>query len=116
MTNYKTEQLAQDEKWKEIRGTVITLPQKIEGELVIDYSAMIKRDEDYLLTRDTALLEAFKKDVGDMIESLKTDERKIAIFGERMDSWEARSYDEKMLVNAILKDVSSLLKDYNPEK
>ena len=36
------------EAWKEIRSTVITEPQKIEGELVINYSAMVKRDEDFL--------------------------------------------------------------------
>ena len=37
-----------------------------------------------------------------IIEELKTDERKVSVFGKGMDSWEARTYDEKMLVNAAL--------------
>jgi len=35
------------------------------------------------------------------IEGMKTDERKVATFGE----WQAESYEDKMLVNAILTDI-----------
>ena len=35
------------------------------------------------------------------IEGMKTDERKVATFGE----WQAESYEDKMLVNAILADI-----------
>ena len=35
------------------------------------------------------------------IEGMKTDERKVATFGE----WQAESYEDKMLVNAILNDI-----------
>lgn len=45
-------------------------------------------------------------EVEGVIESLKTDERKVAVFGD----WEARTYDEKQLVNAVLKEALSTLK------
>ena len=35
------------------------------------------------------------------IEGMKTDERKVATFGE----WQAETYEDKMLVNAILTDI-----------
>ena len=35
------------------------------------------------------------------IDGMKTDERKVATFGE----WQAESYEDKMLVNAILTDI-----------
>ena len=35
------------------------------------------------------------------IEGMKTDERKVATFGE----WQAESYEDKMLVNAILTNI-----------
>jgi hypothetical protein len=43
------------------------------------------------------------------IKLLKTDERKVAVFGKGMDSWEAGTYDEKQLVNAVLSQVITLL-------
>ena len=46
-----------------------------------------------------------------IVGEMKTDERKVAVFGSRMDSWEARTYDEKMLVNAALSDLTTKLKE-----
>jgi len=50
----------------------------------------LKEDRDQAYTR---LVEG--------IEGMKTDERKVATFGE----WQAESYEDKMLVNAILTDI-----------
>jgi hypothetical protein len=47
--------------------------------------------------------------IKEKITTLKTDERKVSIFGKGMDSWEARSYDEKQLVNAVIKDIINLI-------
>jgi len=44
------------------------------------------------------------------IEQLKTDEKKVSIFGDGMDSWEARTYDEKQLVNAVLNKVIKIIR------
>ena len=44
------------------------------------------------------------------IEKHKTDERKVSVFGKGMDSWEARTYDEKKLVNAVLSDIIQKIK------
>ena len=54
-------------------------------------------------------LEIQKKYLIQEIDKLKTDERKVAIFGKGMDSWGARTYDEKMLVNAVLKEVKKII-------
>ena len=45
-----------------------------------------------------------------IIEEFKTDKSKVSVFGRGMDSWEARTYDEKMLVNAILQEVVRRIK------
>ena len=49
-----------------------------------------------------------------LIEELKTDKRKVSVFRKGMNSWEAETYDEKMLVNAVLqvaiKRIKSLTK------
>lgn len=39
------------------------------------------------------------------VEERKTDERKVAVFGE----WQAETYEEKMLVNAVVSDISTLI-------
>lgn len=44
----------------------------------------------------------------EMVESKKTDERKVATFGE----WEARTYEDKMLVNAVLADIKQAIIKY----
>lgn len=44
----------------------------------------------------------------EMIEGKMPDERKIATFGE----WEAKTYEEIMLVRAVLSDLLSKLKTY----
>lgn len=58
-----------------------------------------------LLSQRTAILEEVEAGVN----GLKTDERKVSVFGKGMDSWEARTYDEKQLVNAVLSAVKQLL-------
>ena len=55
-----------------------------------DWQSMLTRDRNQAYTR---LVEG--------IEGMKTDERKVATFGE----WQAESYEDKMLVNAILTDI-----------
>lgn len=47
------------------------------------------------------LLKSQKKDIIEKIKSRKCDERKVKTFGE----WEAGTYEEKMLVNAVLEDL-----------
>ncbi len=55
---------------------------------------------------NTCLIEHYEEDIREL-EGLKTDERKVAIFGD----WEARTYEEKMLVNSALSLVISQLQD-----
>lgn len=45
-------------------------------------------------------------------EGLKTDERKVSVFGKGMDSWEARTYDEKKLVNAVIANIIKILNNH----
>ena len=56
-----------------------------------------------------AFLDTQKKYLIQEIDKLKTDERKVAIFGKGMDSWEARTYDEKKLVNAVLDTIKKTI-------
>lgn len=37
----------------------------------------------------------------DSLQTLKTDERKVATFGE----WQAETYEDKMLVNAVIQSI-----------
>ena len=81
MTNYKTEQEKQDKEfgekflvelknnsgWKLPR---IALYWEESGSNGYEWEDMEKDLKSYLLARDTALLEAFKKDVGEMKEKL----------------------------------------------
>ena len=55
------------------------------------------------------------KELIDAIEVLKCNEDKVKVFGKGMDSWEARSYDDKSLVNAVLKDVAQIIKQKQEE-
>jgi len=66
------------------------------------YETTLTKEDDVstpnLLTQDrnqayTSLVEG--------IEGMKTDERKVATFGK----WQAETYEDKMLVNAILTDI-----------
>jgi len=43
----------------------------------------------------------------EMIEGVKTDERKVAYFGE----WQAETYEEKMLVNSVLDSLKQSIQD-----
>jgi len=52
-----------------------------------------------------AFLDTQKKYLLQEIDKLKTD----SIFGKGMDSWEARTYDEKKLVNAVLETVKRII-------
>ena len=47
--------------------------------------------------------------IKELIKGLKTDERKVRVYGKGKDSWEAINYDEKMLVNAVLKDLEKVI-------
>ena len=58
MNNYKTEQLAQDEKFEK------DFPASDTHHFGWGIKEPVKIKE-YIILRDTALLEAFKKDVGD---------------------------------------------------
>lgn len=54
-----------------------------------------------------------RKRISDKVKATMTNERKVAVFGKRMDSWEARSYDEKQLVNAVLREILDII---NPKE
>ena len=56
----------------------------------LDWQSMLTQDRNQAYT---SLVEG--------IEGMKTDERKVATFGE----WQAESYEDKMLVNAILTNI-----------
>lgn len=47
--------------------------------------------------------------IKELIKGLKTDERKVHVYGEGQESWEARTYDEKQLVNAVLKNLEKVV-------
>lgn len=79
--------------------------QKIESSRFLSYQdeplASFEKIKHFLISFHIRLME-------EMVERLKTqitDERKVAIFGE----WEARTYEDKMLVNAVIQDQISHL-------
>ena len=86
-----------------VEEVVSHLPMFPDAEILmedqlIDYDKYKVGEIATLLTQDrnqayTSLVEG--------IEGMKTDERKVATFGE----WQAESYEDKMLVNAILTDI-----------
>ncbi len=43
----------------------------------------------------------------DSLQTLKTDERKVATFGE----WQAETYEDKMLVNAVIQSIQDHYKN-----
>jgi hypothetical protein len=53
------------EKWRYYRDTVITSPDKIDGESVIDCSAMVKRDEDFIQITFLSVIEAIERWAGE---------------------------------------------------
>ncbi len=57
-----------------------------------------------------------ERELWEQVEALKCDERKAKVFGKRMDGWEARTYDEKALVNAALTDVQNIIKQLHPQE
>lgn len=66
-------------------------------------------ESDYLRTLPELLKSAqasAKAEMVKLVEGMKTDERKVAVFGE----WQAESYNDKQLVNAVLTDILAALK------
>ena len=51
------------------------------------------------------------EEVCEKIKTLKCDERKVSVFGKGMDSWEARTYDEKSLVNSVLSKLRQFIQE-----
>lgn len=109
MTNYKLEQEKQD---KEFEGKFIGIyqsPHVLNTFAGLSDKATPGNLKSYLLSRDTALLEAFKKDVGEMIK--KGNEWATHDEVESI-KWKIHYGGYKEAVNNIL----SLLKDYNLNK
>ena len=102
MTNYKTEQLAQEEKSEELART---LWRNREYKNEIEAEEGLKS---YLLSRDQALIEAFKKDTAVKVSALQD----ALIWCSGSDDFQlegkARVGWEKICV--------PLLKDYNLNK
>ena len=93
------------------------LQQKQEAEFskiaIIEAIRGKQKLEEFFHTATTEAYSAGAKEererIKKLIEELKTDERKVSIFGKGMDSWKARNYDEKQLVNAVLKDLEKVV-------
>ena len=51
-------------------------------------------------------LKANTQAVIEMLEGMRTDERRVATFGE----WQAETYEDKMLVNAVIQEAIDKLK------
>lgn len=110
MTNYKTEQEKQN---KEFEGKFVDKVNNLNGDFAYEEMRYGEQQDvqelrDYLLTRDTALLEALKKDVGEEVDKYKealiwcSGSDDFQIEGKAREGW------EKICV--------SLLKDYNLNK
>ena len=56
-------------------------------------------------------LQEQRQSILEEIEKKKTDERKVYYFGKEPNCYGAETYQEKMLVNAVLEDIKQLLKD-----
>ena len=122
MTNYKTEQEKQDKEfgekflvelknnsgWKLPR---IALYWEESGSNGYEWEDMEKDLKSYLLARDTALLEASKKDVGMMMNGLNITWRDRT--DGRDDSYDDAFYDGTEVTTSRF---LSLLKDYNLNK
>lgn len=102
MSHYKTEQLAQDEKFDEKWTDVMQWSDDYGDREAKGSSA--SQIKSYHLLRDQALLEAFKKDVREWAEIKRKTPRN-----------EPHEYVAE-IHNVVLDDLLSLLKDYNPEK
>ena len=109
MNHYLTEQQVQDEKFEKEFGYQELPKNDFTADLLKNYIDAIKS---HLLSRDTALLEAFKKDVGEMVgEEIK-----------ELETWAKVSEDKQVKkeyifgVFVLKKVLSALLKDYNLEK
>ena len=103
--HYQKELLAQEELWKEKFGKLKLYNSDNEG----GYDAKPYLT-DYLLQRDTALLEAMKKDLGEMIKKID-----IQVIDYPIIKPEVVEFYENA-INETKKVAISLLKDYNPNK
>lgn len=56
-------------------------------------------------------LQEQRQSILEEIEEMKTDERKVYYFGKEPNCYGAETYQEKMLVNAVLEDIKEILKD-----
>lgn len=65
---------------------------------------------DFAIVFIEEVLDKQKQELITIIKSMKCDERKMSVFGKGMDSWEAQTYDDKQLVNAVLKTIISKIK------
>lgn len=72
---------------QECKGTEIIMPTEELERIAVE--------------TNNRLLQTIRKEV----EGKKTDERQVAIFGD----WQAVTYEDKMLVNAVLSDMLTLL-------
>ena len=81
-------------------------PKKQRKELKLSQAEKaIFRQDVYLIVNQA--LKDQRLELVEKIEKLKTDERKVADFGE----WQAETYNDKMLVNAVLDKVLSLIRN-----
>lgn len=121
MTNYKTEQEKQDKKFDEEFKCIQNdcdgfgnIPHQVddgvwEAEQCQFHAEYLFPIKSYLLSHDTALLEAFKKDVGEM-RTNKWD-KCIEDFDHVNNT--CRDCDTEKEHNDTIDTVLSLLKDYN---
>lgn len=78
-------------------------------EAILTYwgAAGIRKDLNQFLKSS---LQEQRQSILEEIEKMKTDERKVYYFGKEPNCYGAETYQEKMLVNAVLEDIKQLLK------
>ena len=69
-------------------------------------ASKLESEFNYLLSEEK---EKWKAETREKIKDKRAGEGKVSVFGKGMDSWEARTYDDKALVNAAIKDILKLL-------
>lgn len=87
-------EMAFDEAWPQMLGQVWKEMKSIE-DIAVD-------ERPYLKAFIRKLLSSRNKQIAEVIRSMKADERKVMDFGD----YEAETYDEKTLANAVLEYVA----------
>ena len=97
-----------EKKWKDLKNNLLECD---EMEFAGNRDKLFSDIDSFFADYRQAIVSLIEELEG-KIKELKCDERKVSVFGKRQDSWEARTYDEKQLVNAVLKEILSLFRSY----